>query len=85
MPVTLIGVLTINGLELVISLDGALNAASFAVYLAQVIGPTLVPGDVVVLGNLLGHHVAALAALVEARRARLLFLPLYSLDFAPIK
>ena len=67
------------------SLDGALNAASFAVYLAQVLGPTLVLGDVVVLDNLLGHHVGGLFALVEARRVHLLFLPPYSLDFAPIE
>ena len=48
-PVTLVGALTIHGLQAVRSLDGALNAASFAVYLEQVLGPTLVPGDVVVL------------------------------------
>ena len=84
-PVTLIGALTVNGLEAVMSLDGALNAASFAVYLEQVLGPTLVPGDVVVLDNLPVHKVAGMAQLVEARGARLLFLPPYSPDFAPIE
>ena len=84
-PVTLIGALTVNGLEAVMRLDGALNAASFAVYLAQVLGPALVPGDVVVLDNLPVHKVAGLAQLVEARGARLLFLPPYSPDFAPIE
>ena len=67
------------------SLDGALNAASFAVYLEQVLGPTLVPGDVVVLDNLPVHKVAGMAQLVETRGARLLFLPPYSPDFAPIE
>ena len=67
------------------SLDGALNAASFAVYLEQVLGPTLVPGDVVALDNLPVHQVAGMAQLVEARGARLLFLPPYSPDFAPIE
>ena len=67
------------------SLDGALNATSFDVYLEQVLGPTLVPGDVVTLDNLPVHKVAGLAQLVEARGARLLFLPLYSPDFAPIE
>ena len=84
-PVTLVGALTVNGLEAVMSLDGALNAASFAAYLAQVLGPTLVPGDVVVLDNLPVHKVAGMAELVEARGARLLFLPPYSPDFAPIE
>jgi len=84
-PVTLIGALTLNGLEAVMSLDGALNQDSFAAYLSQVLGPTLVPGDVVVLDNLPVHKVAGMAALVEARGARLLFLPPYSPDFAPIE
>ena len=84
-PVTLFGALTTNGLEAVISLTGPLNAARFAVCFAQVLGPTLVPGDVVVLDNLLVHHVGGLFALVEVRGVRLLFLPPYSPDFAPIE
>ena len=84
-PVTLVGALTVNGLEAVMSLDGALNAASFAVYLKQVLGPTLEPGDGVVLDNLPAHKVAGLAELVEAHGARLLYLPPYSPDFHPIE
>jgi transposase len=83
--VTVVGALTVNGLEAVMSLDGALNQDSFATYLDQVLGPTLVPGDVVVLDNLPVHKVAGMAARVEARGARLLFLPPYSPDFAPIE
>ncbi len=67
------------------SLDGAVNQDSFAAYLEYVLGPTLVPGDVVVLDNLRVHHVAGMAELVEAHGARLLFLPPYSPDFAPIE
>ena len=53
--------------------------------LEQVLGPTLAPSDVVVLDNLPVHKVAGMAQLVEAREARLLFLPPYSPDFAPIE
>ena len=49
------------------------------------LGPTLVPGDVVVLDKLPVHKMAGMAQLVEARRARLLFLSPYSPDFAPIE
>ena len=84
-PVTLVGAWTVKGLEAVMSLDGALNRNSFALYLDQVLGPTLEPGDVIVLDNLPVHKVAGMAALVEARGARLLFLPPYSPDFAPIE
>lgn len=83
--VTVIAALTPEGVAAVMELDGAVNAASFAVYLEQVLGPTLVPGDVVVLDNLRVHKTAGLADLVEARGARLLFLPPYSPDFTPIE
>ena len=36
-------------------MDGAVNGDVFAVYLDQVLGPTLRPGDVVVLDNLSVH------------------------------
>jgi len=83
--VTIIAALTPQGLEAVMELDGAANAASFAVYLEQVLGPTLVPGDVVVPDNLRVHKAAGLAELVEKRGARLLFLPPYSPDFTPVE
>ena len=43
------------------------------------------PGDVVVPDNLPAHKVAGLAARVEARGARPLYLPPYSPDFNPIE
>ena len=82
---TLIAALTPDGLEALMSVDGAVNGDVFAAYLDQVLGPTLVPGDVVVLDNLPAHKVAGLAELVEARGARLLYLPPYSPDFNPIE
>jgi len=83
--VTVVGALTANGLEAVMELDGALNEAAFAPYLDQVLGPTLVPGDVVVLDNLRVHKMAGMAERVAAYGARLLFLPPYSPDFNPIE
>ncbi|MGI4737307.1 MAG: transposase [Janthinobacterium lividum] len=80
--VTVIAALTTQGLEAVMELDGALNAAWFAVYLEQVLGPTLAPGDAVVLDKLRVHKAAGLA---EARGARLLFLPPHSPDFTPVE
>ena len=83
--VTLIAALTSSGLGALMSVDEAVNGDVFAAYLDQVLGPTLVPGDVVVLDNLPAHKVAGLAELVEARGARLLYLPPYSPDFNPIE
>lgn len=83
--VTVIAARSAQGMEAVMELDGAVNAASFAVYLEQVLGPGLQPGDVVVLDNLQVHKAAGLAELVAARGARLLYLPPYSPDFTPIE
>jgi transposase len=83
--VTVVAALSAQGVEAVMELDGAVNTARFAVYLAQVLGPGLQPGDVVVLDNLPVHKAHGLAELVEAHGARLLFLPPYSPDFTPIE
>jgi len=83
--VTLVAALTVNGLQAAMTINGAVNGDVFAAYLEHVLGPTLVPGDVVVLDNLPAHKVVGLAELVEARGARLLYLPPYSPDFNPIE
>lgn len=70
--VTVVAARSTHGVEAVMELDGALNTASFAVYLEQVLGPGLQPGDVVVLDNLPVHKAEGLAELGEARGARLL-------------
>jgi transposase len=83
--VTLVAALTPTGLQAAMTVSGAVNGDVFAAYLGQVLGPTLVPGDVVVLDNLPAHKVEGLAEVVEARGARLLYLPPYSPDFNPIE
>ena len=83
--VTLVGALTPDGRQAAMTVSGAVNGEVIAASLGQVLGPTLVPGDVVVPDNLSAHKVAGLAALVEARGARLLYLPTYSPDFNPIE
>ena len=77
--VTVIATLTPQGLEAVMEPDGAVNAAAFAVSLEQVLGPTLVPGNVVV------HKSMVLKELMEKRGARLLFLPPCSPNFTPVE
>lgn len=83
--VTIVAALSARGVEAVMELEGAVNTASFTVYLEQVLGPGLQPGDVVVLDNLPVHKAAGLAEIVAARGARLWYLPPYSPDFTPIE
>ena len=83
--VKLIAALTPNGLGALLSVNGAVNGDVFAAYLDQVLGPTLRPGDVVVLDNLSVHKVDGLEQVVKKYGARLLYLPPYSPDFNPIE
>lgn len=83
--VTLIAALTPDGLGALLSVNGAVNGDVFAAYLDQVLGPTLRPGDVVVLDNLSVHQVDGLADIVKKYGARLRYLPPYSPDFNPIE
>src|SRR5258708_22556233 len=64
--------------------EGAVTTAVFEAYVQQVLGPTLRPGDILILDNLAPHHARSVEALIQARGARLLFLPAYSPDFSPI-
>ena len=83
--VTLIAALTPDGLGALLSVNGAVNGAVFAAYLDQVLGPTLRPGDVVVLDNLAVHKVEGLDEIAKKYGVRLRYLPPYSPDFNPIE
>jgi transposase len=83
--VTFIAALTPDGLGALLSVNGAVNGDVFAAYLDQVLGPTLRPGDVVVLDNLSVHKVDGLDEIMQIYGARLCYLPPYSPDFNPIE
>jgi transposase len=65
--------------------DGPIDNASFLAYIEQVLGPSLRPGDVVVLDNLAVHRQPAVRLAIEGVGASLRFLPPYSPDFNPIE
>ncbi len=62
-----------------------MNGNAFLAYVEQILGPSLKPGDIVVLDNLSAHKVAGVREAIEAAGARLLYLPPYSPDFNPIE
>ena len=66
-------------------LDGAINGRSFRAYVEQFLAPTLSKGDIVVADNLGSHKVAGVRQAIEAKGARLIFLPPYSPDLNPIE
>jgi transposase len=68
------------------AVEGASTKAVFETYVQWVLAPSLSPGQVVVLDNLLGAHKGdRVRGLIEERGCSLLFLPPYSPDFSPIE
>jgi transposase len=57
------------------TVEGVVDTEVFRIYVEQVLGPTLMPGDVVVMDNLSVHKVAGMAKAIQSRSARLEFLP----------
>lgn len=82
---TLVAALTPRGLQAPMTLQGALNSDAFAVYVREVLLPTLAPGTCVILDNLSVHKRADIRSLFATAGCHLLFLPPYSPDFNPIE
>jgi transposase len=83
--VTLLASLTTTGMGAAMVLKGALARESFEAYVEQLLVPTLLPGQIVVLDNLPVHKSARARRLIEGAGCRVLFLPAYSPDFNPIE
>ena len=82
---TLLASLTTRGMGPAMVLDGAVARESFEAYVEQLLLPTLVPGQIVVLDNLAVHKSAKARTLIEAAGCTVLFLPAYSPDCNPIE
>lgn len=66
-------------------LDGAMNGTTFLAYVEQLLVPTLVAGDIVIMDNLPVHKTDGVRQAIEKAGSELLFLPPYSPDFNPIE
>lgn len=67
------------------AVEGATTTVVFEAYVEHFLAPALKEGQIVVLDNLNAHKGERVRRLVEARGARLVFLPSYSPDFSPIE
>jgi transposase len=82
---TFIAALRHDRIEAPCVFDGPINASSFTAYVEQVLVPTLMPGDIVILDNLGSHKGKAIRQAIRAVGAKLFFLPPYSPDLNPIE
>jgi transposase len=83
--VTMLAALSLQGVDAVMTIDGATDAEVFRAYVAHVLGPTLMPGDIVIMDNLRAHKVAGIRERIEACGAQLIYLPPYSPDLSPLE
>ena len=83
--VTVLGALSCKGIDAVMTVEGATDSAVFRAYVSQVLAPTLLPGDIVVMDNLGAHKVKGVRETIEAAGAALLYLPPYSPECSPIE
>lgn len=82
---TLVTALSLAGVGDAMVIEGAMDGSGFVAWLEQGLGPTLVPGQVVVMDNLNVHKGHRVRAVIEAYDCTLLFLPAYSPDLTPIE
>ena len=66
-------------------IDGPIDGQSFLQYVEEILVPTLVPGDILIMDNLGSHRGKAVRRAIRAAGAKLFFLPKYSPDLNPIE
>lgn len=82
---TLLAGLSLTGMQAPLVVAGSVTTPVFEAYVRQVLLPTLQPGDIVIMDNLIAHKSKSVRRLLAAHGCRLLFLPTYSPDLSPIE
>jgi len=84
-PTSVIAALAPTGIQAALSLPGAVDHHAFRVFIQDILGPTLRPGQVVAVDNLSVHRDPTVRQSLEERDCLLIHLPTYSPDLAPIE
>jgi transposase len=82
---SLLASMSVEGMGPTRAVEGATTAVVFETYVEKALGPSLRPGQVVVMDNLSSAHKGdRVRALLEAGGCRLMYLPAYSPELNPI-
>ena len=82
---TVIGALTYDGVEAIMTVEGGTTAKVFRRFVDDHLVPVLLPDDIVVMDNLAAHHATGIRAAIEATGAQVLYMPAYSPDLNAIE
>jgi hypothetical protein len=74
----MVGAMGRQGVQAVMTVNGATEAEGFRADVKQVLGPTRAPGDLVVRGPLSAHHAVGVPHALARRRVGGRFLPPYA-------
>ena len=82
---TMLALVRLDGSSACMTIEGATDTRIFREYVHRVLCPSLRPGDVVIMDNLVPHKSAETLALLAQVQTSALFLPAYSPDLNPIE
>ena len=85
MTTTFVAGLRIDGVSAPMLLKGPMDGDAFLAYVEQVLAPTLMRGEPVIMDNLPAHKIHGVREAIEGTGAKLRYLPPYSPDFNPIE
>lgn len=82
---TMIGSVRQDGSTTCMTVEGAVNAGVFRVYVRDFLLPALSAGDILVMDNLSAHKDGEALGLLREAGVKVRFLPAYSPDYNPIE
>lgn len=82
---TVVGALSLSGVQVAMTLQGALDGAAFEVFIEHFLCPKLTPGQIVIADNLSSHKSPRVKELIEEKECLWVALPTYSPDLNPIE
>lgn len=83
--ITFVAALRRHGMRASQTIDGAMTGKKFLAYVERRLVPTLKRKDIVMIDNLPAHKAVGVREAIEARGAKLVYLPKYSPDLNPIE
>jgi transposase len=81
----MLGAITLEGVTAMMTIEGGTCAEVFTTFVTEVLAPTLIPGDHVVLDNLGAHKSPKALEAIRRAGATPIFLPPYSPELNPIE
>jgi transposase len=82
---SIVGGMAVDDVRAQMTFEATLNGDRMLKFILEHLGPTLVPGDIVVLDELSVHRMVGVREAIESFSATVVFLPPYSPDLNPIE